>query len=136
MTVTVTQIIPIQQNDAANITKHLFFRTTEFLFVFSDAVGAATVTAIDSVCANDGLVCMCGGLVVISTARECCAATAIFLFFLIRLVLFVFFEAVAVAVGAAVIGAPTTATCDSMFDRLVFIWYFLRRTDVDCGFNS
>ena len=59
---TMTQIIPIQQNDAANITKHLFFRTTEFLFVFSDAVGAATVTAIDSVCANDGLVCMCGGL--------------------------------------------------------------------------
>ena len=99
---TMTQIIPIQQNDAANITKHLFFRTTEFLFVFSDAVGAATVTAIDSVCANDGLVCMCGGLVVISTARECCA-TAIFLFFLIRLVSFVFLEAVAVAVGAVLI---------------------------------
>ena len=124
---TMTQIIPTQQHDAANITKHLFFRTTEFLFVFFGAVGVPTVTAFDSLCANDGLV-------VISTVRGCCA-TAFFLFFLIRLVLFVFFDAVgpvlflrllifvavSFMVGSAVIGASTTETCDSSFDGLVFI---------------
>ena len=104
---TMTQIIPTQQHDAAKHRDHIF--------VFFDAVGLGD--AVIGVSTTETCNSLFDGLVVICTVRGCCA-TAICLFFLLRLVLFVFFGAGGLG-GAPNIGAPTTKTCDSMFDGLV-----------------